>query len=242
MDIHPYAALDKPYYHVENIGLKHPANRPQGQVHIKRVFQFPQGNAEFNYIAKRSALQALKTLDDKPNMAAEITYKLRADANNGILVKLSEFLKLPEVIEAGITLEEARKQITPAPIHMVSNINSKSSPVRMVIAPHQPHKVTKQSINDALHAGHHGLPSIQDTILRFRLSVSIALVDLSCSHKGSIIDPLGSLKSAIWLQGEEGSPYPFLDPTRRNKLELWVFRSQNIGFKEASSLAAAGKK
>ena len=75
MDIHPYATLNKPYYHVENIGLKHPANRPQGQVHIKRVFQFPQGNAEFNYIAKRSALQALKTLDDKPNMAAEITYK-----------------------------------------------------------------------------------------------------------------------------------------------------------------------
>ena len=42
-------------------------------------------------------------------MAAEITYKLRANANNGIPIKLSEFLKLPEVREAGITLEEARK-------------------------------------------------------------------------------------------------------------------------------------
>ena len=73
MDIPPYMTLTKPYYHVENLGLKHPANRPQGQVHIKRVFQFPQGNAEFNYIAKQSALQALKTLDDKPNMAAKIT-------------------------------------------------------------------------------------------------------------------------------------------------------------------------
>ena len=100
-------------------------------------------------------------------MATEITYKLRANANNGILVRLSEFLKLPEVIEAGVTLEEARKRITPAPIHMVSNVNSKSSLVRMVIAPHQPHKVTKQSIKDALHAGHHGIPSIQETILRF---------------------------------------------------------------------------
>ena len=105
-------------------------------------------------------MQTLKTLHDKPNMAAVITYEQRADANNGILVKLSEFLKLPEVIEAGITLEEARKRITPAPIHMVSNVNSKSLPVRMVIAPHQPHKVTKQSINHALHAGHYGLPSI----------------------------------------------------------------------------------
>ena len=163
-------------------------------------------------------MQPLKTLHDKPNIATEVTYKLRADANNVILVKLSEFLKLPEVIEAGVTLEEARRRITPAPIHIVSNVNSKFSLVRMVIAPHQPHKVTKQSINDALHAGHHGLPSIQETILRFRLSVSIALADLSCYYKRSIIDPLGSFMSAIWLQGEEGSPYPFLDPTRRNNL------------------------
>ena len=69
-------------------------------------------------------------------MAAEVTYKLRADVNNGVLVKLKDFLKLPEVLEAGITLEEARKFITPAPLHMVANVNSKSSPVRMVIAPH----------------------------------------------------------------------------------------------------------
>ena len=40
MEIAPYTILTKPYYHVENHGLKHPANRPQGQVHIKRVFQF----------------------------------------------------------------------------------------------------------------------------------------------------------------------------------------------------------
>ena len=124
-------------------------------------------------------------------MAAEITYKLRADAKNGILVKLSDFLKLPEVIKEGITLEDVIKRITLAPIHMVSNINSKLSPVRMVIVPHQPHKVTKQSINDALHAGHHGLPSIQQTILRFRLSVSIALQTSAVTTRDPLINPLG---------------------------------------------------
>ena len=98
----------------------------------------------------------------------------------------------------------------------------------MVIAPHQPHKVTKQSINDALDAGHYGLPGIQETILWFQLSVSIALADLSCYYKRSIIDPLASLMSVIWPQGEEGSPFLFLDPTRRNKLELWVFRSPDV--------------
>ena len=47
--------------------------------------------------------------------------------------------------------------------------------------------------------------------------------------------------SAIWLQGDEESNYPFLDPQRNNKLELWVFRSPNFGFKDTNSLAAAGK-
>ena len=73
MDIPPYEARDKPYYHIDNLGLKHPPNRPPGQVHIKRVFQFPEENDKFNYISKRTSLQALKTLNDKPNMAAEIT-------------------------------------------------------------------------------------------------------------------------------------------------------------------------
>ena len=127
-------------------------------------------------------LQALELFYDISNIAAEITHKLRADADNRILVKLAKFFQLPELIEAGITLKEARKRITPAPIHMVSNVNSKSSLVRMVIAPHQPYKVTRQSINDALHAGHHGLPSIQETLLRYQLSVSIALADLSCYY------------------------------------------------------------
>ena len=93
-------------------------------------------------------------------MAAEVTYKLRADVDNGVLLKLTEFLILPEVIQAGINLQNAQKFICPAPLHMVANLNSKSSPVRMVIAPHRPHMTTKQSINDALYSGHNGLPSI----------------------------------------------------------------------------------
>ena len=47
--------------------------------------------------------------------------------------------------------------------------------------------------------------------------------------------------SVIWLQGEENSPYPLLDPNRRNELELWVFRNPNFRFRDASSLAAARK-
>merc|ERR1712239_21020 len=103
---------------------------------------------------------------------------------------------------------------------MVANVNSKSLPVGMVITPHRQHVTTRKSINDSLAAGHHRLPSIQRTILRYRLSVSSSLADLSCYYKRSIIDPLGSLMSVIWLQGDDNSTYPFLDPTKSNKLEL----------------------
>lgn len=241
MDIEPYKTLKTPYYHMKNLGINHPPNRPRGQVHIKRVFKIPQGNKEFTYTAKMSSLSALRTLQDKPAMAKEVTYKLRADVNNGVLIKLSEFLQLPEVKQAGITMKNAQEFICPAPLHLVANVNSKSSPVTMVIAPHRQHTITRQSINDNLSAGHHGLPSLQRTILRYRLSTSLSLADLSCYYKRSIIDPLGSLMSAIWLQGDPNSKFPFLDPKSPNQLELWVFRSPNFGFKDASSLAAAGK-
>ena len=241
MDIEPYNKLSTPYYSTENIGIRHPENRPRGQIHIKSVFQFPQGSREFTHTAKMSSLSALKTLQNKPAMAKELTYKLRADVNNGILLKLKDFLELPETKQAGLNYQNAQKFICPAPVHLVANVNSKSSPLRMVIAPHQPHIATRKSINDSLAAGHHGLPSIQRTILRYRLSTSSSLADHSCYYKRSIIDPLGSLMSAIWLQGEDNSNYPFLDPARSNQLELWVFRSPNFGFKDASSLAAAGK-
>ena len=161
MDIKPYNTLTTPYYYPQHLGMVHPHNRPRGQVHIKRVFQFPQGNKEFTHTAKMSSLSALKTLQNKPAMAKELTYKLRADVTNGVLLKLKDFLQLPEVIEAGLTMKNVQDFICPAPLHMVANVNSKSSPVRMVIAPHRQHVTTRKSINDSLAAGHHGLPSIQ---------------------------------------------------------------------------------
>ena len=58
MDIPPYQNLQKPYYHMQNIKIEHPESRPRGKVHLKRVFQFPEGNKEFNHMAKKSSLQA----------------------------------------------------------------------------------------------------------------------------------------------------------------------------------------
>ena len=76
-------------------------------------------------------------------MVSEVTYKLKVDIIKGVLVNLTDSLKLPKVIKDGINHKEALKFITPAPLHVEVNINSKSSPVRMVIVPHRPHMTTK---------------------------------------------------------------------------------------------------
>ena len=73
MDIQPYADLTKPYYHIDNIKIHHPKDRPRGKVHIKRVCQFLQGSREFNHIARNSSFLALKTFQTQPHMAAEDT-------------------------------------------------------------------------------------------------------------------------------------------------------------------------
>ena len=96
MDIQPYADLTKPYHLIENIEIKHPDDQSRGKVHIKRVFIFQKEEESLTI----SALQAKTSHTD--------TYKLGTDVNNRILVKLTDFLKLPSVIEAGITLKEAQ--------------------------------------------------------------------------------------------------------------------------------------
>merc|ERR1711873_112943 len=78
-------------------------------------------------------------------MAREVTYKLRADVTNGVLLKLSDFLQLPEVKQAEITMENAKEFICPALLHLVANVNSKSSPLRMVIAPHNMSHIITES-------------------------------------------------------------------------------------------------
>ena len=49
-------------------------------------------------------------------------------------------------------------------------------------------------------------------LLKFRLSLSFAVSDLCAFYKRNILDPAGSLMSAIYLQGNKNSIYPTLDP------------------------------
>ena len=82
---------------------------------------------EFFIFQKEEESLTISSLQAKTSHTehAKVTYKLGTDVNNRILVKLTDFLKLPSVIEAGTTLKSS-KFITPAPLHEVANVELKS--------------------------------------------------------------------------------------------------------------------
>ena len=86
----------------------------------------------------------------------------------------------------------------------------------------------------------HESPSLQRTILTYKLPPSSPSTHLSCYYKISLIHPLGSLMPAAWLQEYPDSILPFLSPNSQNPLQLWHFRSPRFGFQIANSLATDG--
>ena len=60
-------------------------------------------------------------------------------------------------------------------------------------------------------------------------------------YKQNILDPFGSLLSAIYLQCGENSKYPKLDPTSKDPLGLWVMHCANFGYSDSASLSCTCK-
>ena len=192
--------------------------------------------------ARISSLPALSRLKNKPFMCLELAHKLAEDVDQGVLMKLDDYLELPEVKKLGITRETAHANIVPSAIHLVANLSSASSPLRLVVAPNRQEATTRQSINSALHSGLSQLPKIREVLLKYRLSLSFAVSDLCAFYKRNILDPAGSLMSAIYLQGNPDSKYPTLDPECKDPLLIWIFRCANFGFSDSSSLSSTEKK
>ena len=140
-----------------------------------------------------------------------------------------------------ITRETAHANIVPSAIHLVANLASSSSPLRLVVAPNRPEATRHQPINSALHSGLPQLPKIQEVLLKFRLSLSLAVSDLCAFYKRNILNPPRSLMSAIYLQGNPNSKYPTLDPECKDPLLLWIFHCANFGFADSSSLSCTAK-
>ena len=223
MDIFPYNELTISIYDVRNVSMSHPADRPRGKIHLCREASNIIKKEHFVRTAHISLLSALKRLQNKPFMCAELAHKLSEDVDQVVLVKLEDYLKLPEIKKLGITNETVHANIVPLAIHLVANLSSSSLPLRLVVAPNRQEITTRQSINSALHSSLPQLPKIQEVLLKFRLSLSLAMSDLCAFYKRNILDPAGSLMSAIYLQGNPSSKYPTLDPECNDPLLLWIF-------------------
>ena len=104
-------------------------------------------------------------------MCSEIEHNLAEDVDQGVLVKLTDFLNLPEVRAMNVTKATADSLVVPRSIHLVANPASKSSPIRLVVAPNRPEATTKQSVNSALHSGLPQLPKLQEILLKVKIMV-----------------------------------------------------------------------
>ena len=97
------------------------------------------------------------------------------------------------------------------------------------------------SIKDSLHSSLQQLPAICAVLLKFRCALSFTLSDLSAYYKRNLLSPESALLSAIWLQASDDSDFPFLNPNQKEKLELFVNRSANCGYRDSSSHARISK-
>ena len=86
-----------------------------------------EGKTEFSKNDRHSSLSALKTLTNKPALCKELEYKLAQDVLNRTLIKLSKYLELDEVKQAGVHLGNVHEYVVPSPIHLVTNYASKLS-------------------------------------------------------------------------------------------------------------------
>ena len=107
-------------------------------------------------------------LDKVPALCKELEYKLAQDVLNKTLIKLSKYLELDEVKQAGVHPGNVHEYVVLSPIHLVTNYVSKLSPRRLIVAPNRPNSSTRLSINDSLHSGLHQLPAIRAVLLKFR--------------------------------------------------------------------------
>ena len=103
MDIEPYKDLTVPIFDIQNIKLNHPSNRPIGKIHLVREASEIRQKFSFVNAARTSSLSALKKLREKPYMSEEIAFKLSEDVDQGVLIKVDQFLELEEVKKEGIT-------------------------------------------------------------------------------------------------------------------------------------------
>ena len=78
---------------------------------------------------------------------------------------------------------------------------------------------------------------LQEILIKYRLSLSFCVADLVAFYECNILDPAGSLLSAIYLQGNAKSKYPKLDPNCKDPLILWIFRCANFGYSDSSALS-----
>ena len=184
----------------------------------------------------------LRNLKNRPLAVEELSYKIKQDVDNNLLVPLDEFLKRPEVIAQGFTSENISKYLIASAILVMYNPASSSTKIRLCVGPAR-QTASGQSINQVFRAGHPHIPAITDSLISSQFYVTHTLADISNFYTNCLLDSTGTLLSAVYLQAPSGNNiYPTLDPPNKTTpLTLHLYRGAKFGYKDSGSIACLGK-
>ena len=131
----PFPSLKTPYWEPANVSISHPDSRPRGSIQVFRIYQNIDNEESFKSIARHATSSVLRNLKNRPLAVEELSYKIKQDVDNNLLVPLDEFLKRPEVIAQGFTSENISKYLIASAILVMYNPASSSTKIRLCVDP-----------------------------------------------------------------------------------------------------------
>ena len=182
--------------------------RKKYRIRLARLMKLP-ANLLHNFLPESQAAtrRIIKQLGGKPKTVQELGFKILQEMESGILFTLEDFIKRPDAIAAGITLENVSAYAMYAGLLLVINDHSMSTPARLVYNPAQTQKGGTETVNSNVGFSGSLIAPLRPTYMRMALAPHWACGDLSGFYLQTILSTEGALMNCIWLQrGADGKP------------------------------------
>jgi hypothetical protein len=181
--------------------------RKKKRILLKRIMRAPADQCHnFMPEAQAATRRIVKQLTHKPKAVAEISYKIKKEIDDGVMFTLEDYLKRPEVIEAGVTAENVDEYTMFAGLLFVYK-DSPNTPCRLVFNPAQKKRGTNETVNQNIGFSGSLVAKLLPTYLRMAFTPHWCAGDLEGFYLKTRLDVFGVLMNCIFLQkGEDGKP------------------------------------
>ena len=182
--------------------------RPKKRLKLKRVMKKPASECyNFEKESIRATRKIVKSLLHKPKAAAELTYKILKEIDDGILYTMQDYLATDEAKAEGITPDNYKEFTMYAGQLTVYKEGSDSTPIRLVMNPAQRVANSNETVNRNIGFSGNLVASLRPTYFRQNLSPQWACGDLEAFYLKTILNAKGALMNTMYLQkNSEGKP------------------------------------